>query len=198
MEAVISGDLSTFPTLTSPTPAVNVTIGSEGPHTATFASVPTSLATARTRLEDAIRAAHPSPAFTGARVAAYDHGGESRLVVVAGTSGVAVSFGAAPGDANTVTELKLDAGSGATANVQEYALGAGAGIPNTAQGAGVIGNDGSPPDGTALIGDLNGKKGIYALEDVDLFNLLCIPRTAIVSGPSALPKSEAAAEDCQR
>jgi phage tail sheath protein FI len=59
----------------------------------------------------------------------------------------------------------------------------------------VAGNNGSPPDAAALIGDLNSKTGIYALEDVDLVNLLCIPRTAMVSvsDPDALSEADAAA-----
>ena len=49
------------------------------------------------------------------------------------------------------------------------------------------GDDGSsvagpPPDprvaGSALIGNLAAKTGLYALEDADLFNILCIPRAA--------------------
>jgi phage tail sheath protein FI len=36
------------------------------------------------------------------------------------------------------------------------------------------------PDATALIGTMNDKTGIYALEDADLFNILCIPLTAFL------------------
>jgi hypothetical protein len=45
----------------------------------------------------------------------------------------------------------------------------------------------------ALIGDPEAKTGIFALEDVDLFNILCLPRTAMVSGDNALTDTEAAA-----
>ena len=38
---------------------------------------------------------------------------------------------------------------------------------------------------------LDDKKGLYALEDVDLFNILCIPRTSVVTGENALLESEA-------
>ena len=37
------------------------------------------------------------------------------------------------------------------------------------------GSDGTPIDDTDVTGDQNAKTGIYALERVDLFNLLCIP-----------------------
>src|SRR5262249_29961486 len=130
---------------------------------------------------------------TGARVAAYSIGGENRLVVLAGVAGSVVVFAAAPLDATTVGQLRLDMANGAEPNVQTYALGAGAAILNTAQGVGTPGTDGSPPDGLALIGDPTAKTGLNALEDVDLFNLLCIPRTAMVTGNNALTPAEAAA-----
>lgn len=195
-EALISGDLSTFSTLTTTTNgAVDVAIGMDGPHTANFTTKPGDLTAARDELEPAIRGAQtvPTAAFTAARVAAYTFGGDGRLIVVPGDAGVTVLFSAAPLDTDTVSELKLDTAGGVVANVQEYTLGAGAAIPNTAQGAGTVGNNGTLPDGTALIGNLAQKKGMYALEDVDLFNILCIPRTAMVSGTDKISKVEAAA-----
>lgn len=66
--ALVSGSLATFPTLTADSPAVNVQIGDEGPYTATLAAKPATLAKARAQLQNAICAAHSSPAFTGARV----------------------------------------------------------------------------------------------------------------------------------
>jgi hypothetical protein len=194
-EGLVSGDIPPPPTLSAVVPALKVTIGNEGPHTATLSPKPTSLNDARTRLEEAIRSADKkkNQAFTGARVALYSQAGEHRLVVIPGHTGNTVVFTEAPQDTKTVKALKLDTASGAVANVQEYRLGAGAAMPNTAQGTGASGHDGSPPDGTALIGDLNSKTGIYALEDVELFNILCIPRTAMVSGndPKPLSASEA-------
>jgi hypothetical protein len=55
----------------------------------------------------------------------------------------------------------------------------------------VTGANGTEPDGTALIGDQTSKTGLFALEAVDLFNILCIPRTAIVSGTNALSPTAA-------
>jgi uncharacterized protein len=71
-------------------------------------------------------------------------------------------------------------------NVQQYALGQGASQAQVLPGAAASpGSDGKwdtsgDPGGiaTALIGDENSKTGIYALLDVDLFNLLCLPATA--------------------
>ena len=64
----------------------------------------------------------------------------------------------------TATQLRLAAG---TVNNLQYA-GAGAGL----------GGDGVLPGATELTGIRANKTGLYALEDVDLFNILCIPRAS--------------------
>ncbi len=187
VNGVVSGDLSTWASLTSDIASLDLKIGNEGPHTATFTAKPSSLADARTKLETAIHEAAPAvAAFTGARVALH---GTSRLVVTIENGSNAVVFTATPLDSTTVSQLKL--GADATANIQEYKLGSTSAILHTAQGAGVKGSNGVPPDGNALIGNLADKTGLYALEDVDLFNILCIPRTSIVTGTNALTAAEA-------
>jgi len=100
---VLSGDLSPFPTLSSATPVVGVTIGGEGPHPATLASVPADLTEARSLLEVAIRDAHTSPSFTAAQVVVV---GE-RLLVLPGTPGESVALELTATDSTTVTELAL-------------------------------------------------------------------------------------------
>jgi phage tail sheath protein FI len=62
---------------------------------------------------------------------------------------------------------------------------------NSAQISGVLGNNGTPPDTDAILGTLNSKTGMYALEDVDLFNIMCIPRTAITTGTHPISSTEA-------
>ena len=184
-----SGDLATFPALTTVSPQVDVTIGSEGPFTAKFSSKPATLAAARAILEAAIRAAAPDkPAFSGATVAILNN----TLLVQAGPGdpSARVTFAANAGDATSAGELKLTT---ATANVQAYKLGLTAAVASTAQLAGAAGSDGALPDATALIGDPTAKTGLFALADVDLFNILCIPRTAIVSGDNALNSDAAIA-----
>jgi phage tail sheath protein FI len=75
----------------------------------------------------------------------------------------------APNDADAI--LKLSAG---TANVGHYWLGKGR--ATLAQAAATAGDDGKVlPLTRELIGDPAAFTGIYALEKVDLFNLLCIP-----------------------
>ena len=88
-----------------------------------------------------------------------------------------------------LTNLKL------THNVQQYALGSSTAKDAQALpgGTGQPGVDGTwdPPNDAGgmtggLIGDADAKTGMYALLDVDLFNILCIPVTTL------LPDSDAA------
>ncbi|HWT05417.1 MAG TPA: phage tail sheath C-terminal domain-containing protein, partial [Xanthomonadales bacterium] len=108
--------------------------------------------------------------------------GDAQLIVKAGTAN--------PADTLTLSGAGLATALGfdkALANVQQYVLG---GAPAGAQGGAAAGNkaqagsDGtwdasadSAGIATALIGDSNAKTGMYALLDVDLFNILCIPAT---------------------
>jgi phage tail sheath protein FI len=185
--------------ITSAAPAVSVTIGTGGASnvtaTATF-TVPTpnpfpgnlTLARLAPMLEAALRAAAPAnPAFAGATVSVVGN----QLYVLAGSGNTdnRVTFANVASD-QTAADLLLT--TAARANLQEYRLGGGS-IANTAQLGGTVGSNGSPPNGNALIGDLASKRGIFALEDVDLFNLLCIPRAAMVGGTGGLTPLEAQA-----
>lgn len=138
-------------------------------------------------LENAIRAAAPSnPIFANATVRLLG----KRLLVMAGgnTPGAVITFSNQTG---TLADTLLLTAA-ASANSQEYQLGVVSAIPNTRQLAGgVTGENGSPPNAAAIIGSLNSKTGIHALEDVDLFNIMCIPRTAITTGTNALSETEA-------
>ena len=70
----------------------------------------------------------------------------------------------------------LGIGATATANVAHYALGTThANAPWGGQTASAAGVDGGLPTTADLIGDPAAFTGIYALQKVDLFNLLCIP-----------------------
>ena len=201
----LSGDLSTFPAAGDfpiATPSMKATIGSVGTHPVVMSRKPASLFEARGLLESALRAAKPdSPAFADATVLAT--GG--RLLVRAGPSAAPtdrVIFEAmtapllppaAAEDAGTVGALRLNSAGNVQANVQEYPLGY-TGSRTAGLGTGSEGNDGAPPDGVALIGDLAAKTGIHALEEVDLFNLLCIPRAANATGAGGdLSETEAQA-----
>jgi phage tail sheath protein FI len=78
----------------------------------------------------------------------------------------------------TATSLGLDAG--AARNIGHYAPGVG--VTALAQIQGVVGDNGIPPGGTDLIGNEATKKGLYALENVDLFNMLVMPDATAKAG----------------
>jgi phage tail sheath protein FI len=89
------------------------------------------------------------------------------------------------------TDLTFDADK---QNVQQYALGGGtaAGAQALPGGSPKKGDDGSWDPAkdsggmvSGVIGDPNQKTGIYALMDVDLFNILCLPVTANLNDTSA-------------
>ncbi|WP_457651804.1 hypothetical protein [Rhodocaloribacter sp.] len=99
--ALVSGSLNPFPTLTSATPTLDVTIGHEGPFTITLSGVPTTRGEARDMLQAALQAADPDPAFVEARVQTASN----RLVVLPGMPEPVVfaNAGADP----TADELRL-------------------------------------------------------------------------------------------
>jgi phage tail sheath protein FI len=169
-------------------PTIDITIGSDTVAGAvvSLAAAATPLAQVAPALEAAIRAAAPAnPAFSAATVRVQG----DRLHILAGPTapGNRVTF--ANGASTLAQVLLLRDADGAIANAQAYRLGIGA-VPNTAQVAGGTGgNDGIEPNGAAIIGNQVAKTGMFALEDVDLFNVLCIPRTGMVGTTSANPLS---------
>jgi Bacteriophage tail sheath protein len=131
----------------------------------------------RPLLERAIRKSGSAVALTGASVEVVEYAANNiRLRVLAGRGGdeydpkEVMTFAGA-----TAATLTLDTG---TENVQEYSLGLGASAG--AMVAGQVGDDGDPPDATDIIGSqaVDPHTGMYALDYVDLFNILCIPRAS--------------------
>jgi phage tail sheath protein FI len=134
-------------------------------------------------LEEAIRGAAPdNPAFAGATVELIGN----RYLVKSGrgdnylpTDVVDISNSGAD---TTADDLQFT-GAGRIDNVQEYGLGpdpAGSAVGTNIKGmkVGVKGLDGEPPGASDIIGSEALKTGMYALKDVDLFNILCLPRAA--------------------
>jgi len=122
-----------------------------------------TLAQLRSRVEAAIRASDPgNPTFAGARVTLEN----SRLRLLTGRNGAAYD----PAEiievtGGTATSLALT-GVGEVESAQQYPLSAG--IDGTVPGAGeLIGSNALEPP-----------TGMFALDNVDLFNILCIPRAA--------------------
>ncbi len=162
---------------TGPVPVVLTDLPSTG---VAFDDDPASI---RKALERAIRVAGnasvpPDPLLAGASVTLQGAlGGDRWLRVVAGgeasatfDSETVLAF-AEEGAGTTAADLGLATGN-QTENVQQYSLGNGA--AGNQEGA-VPGDDGLLPDADALIGTFDDKTGIYALRDVDLFNIVCIP-----------------------
>ena len=160
------------------------------------ATAPTTLSGLATTLQTVIRTMPTLPAATIElmRVSAT----EQVLRVKAGTANPRdiVTFANAAG-----TALGLD--NAARSNVQQYRLG-----DDTAAGAqtlpivsgnptAVRGADGSVPDANALLGDHAAKTGLFALEDVDLFNILCIPDTMRLPDAGAAAVAAAAEAYCE-
>ena len=148
-----------------------------------------SLEEAAARLESAIHNANPSnPAWAQATVRAVG----SQLQIVAGPSAPnAIITFTSPGagvDTTTVAGLALPTAPGAATNAGFYQLGSPA-VVNSAQGGGTAGSDGTPPDATALIGSraIDPPTGMFALEKVEIFNIMCLPRIARADGTSAFP-----------
>ena len=139
--------------------------------------VPGSLAEARNQIQAGL-AASASPAFAAARVSVVD----DTLFVVPGDSvpGLAFAF-----DGDGADALGLTGGAAAPDDTHVRNIAAyqpGIGTSSAAQVAGTAGSDGSPPaPGPLFTGSRADKSGMYALEDADLFNILCIPGVADVA-----------------
>jgi phage tail sheath protein FI len=107
-------------------------------------------------------------------------------------SSVLVSAGAFGGLASTIGLGLANGGRSFTGNAEHRPLVGAALVPSSA------GADGSKGAGLNLIGSQSGKTGIYALRDVDLFNLLCIPETRDLPETEANAVIAAAASLCEQ
>ncbi len=93
------------------------------------------------------------------------------------------------------TKLGLD---GTRANVGQYALGGTAKAAQTLPAATQQpGDDGDPPAAGDLTGDPVAKTGLYRLDAVDLFNLLCIPDTVALADAQAADVAAKAEAYCE-
>ena len=166
----MSGTLTDpFGGLTNDPATVWVTIGAttQDVQIAGIKKVGSTPAIALKTVKEELEAGLLAEGFYGAQVMLVGN----QLLVLSGDSAATVTFAQFKGDAKTVDELRLRPlaspdPDGATVATQQYVLSGG--------------KDGGKPDATALNGTLDDKTGIYALEDVDLFNILCIPRTAFL------------------
>jgi Bacteriophage tail sheath protein len=153
--------------------------------TAALAAVPASLGELASALQGLIRGLKtgPTAALPNATVGvAGSASTEAYLVVKAGTSSAADFLALTDAGGGLATKLGF---ATAGENVQQYALGGLAANAQALPGAKqLMGDDGTWDAGgdasgiaLGLIGDPLAKSGMYALFDVDLFNILCIPAT---------------------
>jgi hypothetical protein len=148
--------------------------------TVQFTGTLTTLVQVRRILESAIRTAGAAqtpavPLLTGATVELIG----TQFRVLAGRSGS--DYGADTLLTFTGTAAAAVGLDVAAVNVQQYAVGS-----TTSTGfqvGGTAGANGTAPTATELRGIRDDKSGMYALEDVDLFNILCIPRAADLGTP---------------
>jgi phage tail sheath protein FI len=144
----------------------------------------TSLEDAARRLQDAIRTAQPTDVtFAGAVVRVVSdpavNSTQSVLHVLPGLGADAtrrLHFSDAAGTIATALGL-----AGAAANVAAYQFGAQA--LARGQRVSVLGTNGALPSGPTLIGSEGAipPTGMFALNQADIFNLMCIPRISKVS-----------------
>jgi phage tail sheath protein FI len=170
--------------------SVNVTVQigstSVGPETvplwALAADRPTTLEELRAKVQAAL-AGESIRELAGARVALVD----DRLRIEAGGDPNArLTFA----DGTTADPLGLSATGNGIVNVADYSLGVGS--SGQAQADPIPGADGTAPTTGELRGSRAEKTGLYALEEVDIFNLLCLPG---VSDPGLLADAIAYCEE---
>jgi len=110
-----SGTFSETPTIRSPLRELSVTIGSIGPRRVSLAGAVPELRELALSLESAIRSADPATEFSKARVLLHrdwrrliSEQSDSRLVIIAGVPGLAITFAPTADDPTTVADLQLD------------------------------------------------------------------------------------------
>ncbi len=138
---------------------------------------PTTLAQMVAQINTALTAAATTePRLAGAVAQVI---GNNMVRVLPGTANSNLSFaftGALAGP--------LSLAAAGARNLARYAPGVG--VTALAQVQGTPGNNGTPPLPATLTGNMAAKTGMYALEDVDLFNLLVIPEASAGAGATAV------------
>ncbi|KXF83018.1 phage tail sheath family protein [Enterovibrio coralii] len=136
---------------------------------------PTTMAEAALMIQNAIRDTRPAdPLWAQCQVVVRG----DRLAIFTGRNsadyraGHVVSMAESAGDIGTVLALVASTED----NVQQYAMNTVA--PAGQQTAATAGANGAAPTAAQLRGNRNQRTGIYALEDVDLFNILMIPEAS--------------------
>lgn len=153
---------------------------------------PPTLASLATMLQAKIRAAHEDLSRTMVSL----KGTKSTQFFLQVKTGRNIGSDVISFSGNLAVDLGLN--EAARTNVNQYALGGNAkaaqALPDSNPQKG---DDGDEPDAAALIGSQSKKTGLYALEDVDIFNILCIPSTSKLADSGAAQVAAKAEEYCE-
>lgn len=173
------------------------TVDGDTPFSLTLASTPGDMATLVTDLNTAITAAG-----LAARLLAEESGldgdttgtGSLRIasLAIGASSTVAAASGAFGGLAATIGFGLANGGREFTGDAEHRPSVIADVSPST------LGADGSKGGAVDLIGSPSAKTGIYALRDVDLFNILSIPETLALPELEADPVIQAAVSLCEQ
>jgi phage tail sheath protein FI len=205
----LSGDLTSFPSLTDKQIKITGILDGENPFTLVLnmATPPANIGELVTAINTAITTALLTSKLQIKRANAdgtnNDSGGNFLKLISqnpnAETSSVKIT--AAP-DMDAAPALKLGLDNGGTeynvASLRRPSVLAALtnGQPNLAANL-TGGSDGSPPtNANDILGSFDGKTGLYALRDVDLFNLLVIPETTKLIDTAAKAVLDAAIKFC--
>jgi Bacteriophage tail sheath protein len=207
----IGANLPTSPAIPADKSTCSVAVGGGTPQKITLnlqGATVTDYPTLRPFVEAAIRAAAPNdPNLAQATVQLAGAGTSANQYFFRILAGRGNNFN--PNTTLTFTETgtgldklasALGLAAGATVNIQQYSLGgttAGAQKAVTTAGFGT-GADGGAIDDAALRGVQVNKTGIYALEDADLFNILCIPAAAKLAASAMQSVVSAAIAYCDQ
>lgn len=142
------------------------------------------------------------PGLASATVTVVGSGSTVWLVAKAGTGTPSDYLSFADGASGLATKLGFN--NAKTQNVQQYALGGNAvqaqALPGSNQQSGSDGKWDPVGDAAGVAGGLVGdpvqKTGMYALVDVDLFNILCLPATVNLPDNAAFQVATAAISLC--
>lgn len=133
-------------------------------------------------------AATTNPLLAGTTAEIDTIGATSHLRIVPGYNAPNTWFVFTDAGADTTAaDLLLTAATETSVNFNHYVLGSGTGTPIPFVSAAVPGANGVPPVSALDYGDPVAKTGIYGLDNVDLFNIMCLPDVADNPALSGVP-----------
>jgi uncharacterized protein len=188
-------------------PPLDVTFGGTSLAAVTLTAAPTSwtgvAATLQSLLQGLTTGSPPAQAIPAATVTLIQGSGTDVQLAISANASTPSSTFTFSGELATLLGLDATGAGGTVTNVMRYALGgsdAGAQeTPPPASGATAgpaTGTDGTVPNATGLIGDPLAKTGLYALDNVDVFNILCLPDVMNLDDGSAFAVISAAETYC--